>query len=146
MPEGTVASKMDATEINTLMQGIEDAFNKLYEKLRLLEDLHDFTKTYIENEFSKNQAAFREAKAEIDKATDAYQQTSSVSSTVSFRSGAVVTDRDGTPIKSCMRIDGTTLVPANTKLQETVPSSVLVTSDLAAYRRMLTPAKSYKTF
>ena len=48
LPEGTVSSKMDATEINTLMQGIEDVFEKLYEKLRVLEDLHDFTKKYIE--------------------------------------------------------------------------------------------------
>ena len=42
LPEGTVSSKMDATEINTLMQGIEDAFEKLYEKVRALEDLHDY--------------------------------------------------------------------------------------------------------
>lgn len=146
LPEGTVASKMDATEINTLMHGIEDAFDKLYEKLRLLEDLHDFTKTYIENEFAKNQAAFRQAKTEIDKTADAYQQMAKVFSTVSFRAGAVATDRDGTPVKNCALVDGATLVPANTLVQETEPSSVVPISSYTPYRRILTPAKNYKAF
>lgn len=146
MPEGTIASKMDATEVNALMHGIEDAFTKLYGKLRLLEDLHDFTKTYIENEFSKNRDAFRGAKAEIDRAADVYHQTTNASSSVSFRAGAVVTDRDGTPVKSCAYIDGKTLVPANTLIQEAEPSSTVVSSNSSSYRRILTPARNYKTF
>lgn len=146
MPEGTIASKMDATEVNTLMQGIEDAFNKLYEKLRLLEDLHDFTKTYIGNEFKKNRQAFLEAKAEIDKVSDVYQQTTSKAGTVRFGSGNVVTDRDGTPIDTCNSIGGGAYIPASTTIAEYEPSSAVISAKDTPYKRVTTPARNYKSF
>ena len=146
LPEGTVSSKMDATEINTLMQGIEDAFEKLYEKLRVLEDLHDFTKKYIENEFAKSKDAFRKAKADIDAAADTYQQTENVSHIVGFRMGSVVTDRDGTPVTSCAAVDGTTLIPSYRTIRSAEPGSAIIDANGTAYRRIITPAKNYKSF
>ena len=146
LPEGTVSSKMDATEINTLMQGIEDVFEKLYEKLRVLEDLHDFTKKYIENEFSKSKDAFRKAQANIDAAADTYQQTENVSHTVGFRPGSVVSDRDGTPVASCAAVDGTTLIPSYRTIQSAEPGSAIIDANGTAYRRIITPAINYKSF
>lgn len=146
LPEGTVPSKMDATEINTLMQGIEDAFEKLYEKLRVLEDLHDFTKKYIENEFTKSKDAFRKAQSDIDAAADTYQQTGRISHTVGFRTGSVVTDRDGTPVASCAVVDGTTLIPSYRTIQSAEPGSAIIDANSTAYRRIITPAKNYKSF
>lgn len=146
LPKGTVASKMDSVEINQLMNGIKTALDKLYEKLRLLEDLHDFTKKYIQNEFKKNEAAFKRANADIDRATDTNENLVVQSMTASFATGIVMTDRDGTPIPTADYIDGTTLVPENTDMLVPEPASAVVASGKAAYRRILTPAKNYKSF
>lgn len=146
LPKGTVASKMDSVEINQLMNGIKTAFDKLYEKLRLLEDLHDFTKKYIQNEFKKSEAAFNRANANIDRSADSYENLVVQSMTTSFATGIVVTDRDGTPIPTADYIDGTTLMPRSTDVLVPEPASAVVTSDGVAYRRIITPARNYKSF
>lgn len=146
LPKGTVASKLDAVEINQLMNGIKIAFDKLYEKLRLLEDLHDFTKQYIQNEFKKSEAAFKRANANIDKTTDTYENLVVQSMTTNFATGIVVTDRDGTPIPTADYVDGTTLIPENVDVLASEPTSAVVTSDEVAYRRISTPARNYKSF
>lgn len=146
LPKGTVASKLDADEINKLMLGIEEAFNKLYEKLRLLEDLHDFTKRYIQNEFQKSSDAFRKMRQDIDKTEDTNQNTVVQSMTASFETGLVVTDRDGKPLATSDTVDGSTLIPANTTVKTSSPDSAVVNSTSIAYKRILTPAQNYKAF
>ena len=146
LPQGTIASKMDATEINTLMKGIEDAFNKLYEKLRQLEDLHDFTKRYIQNEFKKNADAFKKMSSSIDKTADTNENIVLQSMHVSFENGAVVTDRDGTPIKTADFVGGKTLIPASMTINQATPESTIVSTNSVAYKRILTPASNYKAF
>lgn len=146
LPQGTVASKMDAVEINTLMQGVEDAFNKLYEKLRQLEDLHDFTKRYIQNEFKKNAAAFKKMTASIDKTTDTHENVVLQSMQASFENGVVVTDRDGMPIKAADFVGGKALIPASMTINQSEPESTIVNTNSVAYKRILTPASNYKTF
>ena len=146
LPQGTVASKMDAAEINQVMQGIESAFNRLYEKLRLLEDLHDFSREYISSEFRKTSEAFTEVVSTIDKTVDSYVNDTAMASSAGFESGHVITDRDGSPVETASLLNGTILVPARHTVETAEPSSASVVSAYTPYRRILTPASNYESF
>lgn len=147
LPSGTFSRKMNSSETNELFSGIEDALNKLYEKVRQLEDLHNFTQKYIENEFSKNKAGFDKALAAIQQSTDLYQQTRRKQKSVSFSKGIVVMDRNGVPMETAKYINGSTIVPHSITVTTAAISSVVSTSESGLpYRRVLNPPEHYKTF
>lgn len=147
LPSGTFSGKMDSSETNALFSGIEETLNKLYEKVRLLEDIHNFTQKYIENEFAKNQAGFNKAMAAIQQSTDLYQQTRRKQKSVSFAQGEVVNDRNGVPIETAKYINGSTIIPQNTTITTASISSVVSSSESGLpYRRITNPPERYKSF
>lgn len=146
IPSASIGTKMEATEINTLFNSVETAFNTLYEKLRLLEDIHDFTELYIQNEFSKAQKEINDAILKLDTASELYQDASVKAETVSFSSGAVIYDRDGRAIDTANTVDNNTIIANSVNVSEVVPASAFVQSNTTAYRRSKLPASNYKAF
>lgn len=146
LPGGTFLPKMNASANNTTFDDIESAFNKLYEKLRQLEDFHNFTELYIRNEFQKNKAAFDSAIQKLDEAGDDYTNTSIKADTASFQNSLVVTDRDGSSVSTGTILDGSVLMAASSDLQEAEPSQVNIHSTDIPYRRVRLPAENYRAF
>ena len=146
LPTSTFQEKMNAGDINTLFNSIEECFNKLYEKLRLLEDLHDFTERYIQQELERNKKDLDDAILKLDTVADEYTNTRSKAATASFQSGIVVTDRDGTAIDTADMIDGNTAVANSVILSKAYIAQVSTVSTDTAYRRISMPAENYKSF
>ena len=133
LPGGRFEPKMNAGANNTTFDNIEQAFNQLYQKLRQLEDLHNFTELYIRNEFKKNKEALDDAIQKLDAAGDDYTNTSTKANTASFQNSLVVTDRDGSSISTGTIIDGSTIMAASTDLTEAEPVQVNIqSSDIAS--------------
>ena len=145
-PDVSISTKMNAAEINTLFNSIEDCFDKLYEKLRLLEDLHDFAEQYIQNEFSKTKKEVDDAILKLDTASELYTDTSVKAETVSFSSGSVIYDRDNRPISNAGIVNSNTIIAGSVNMYDAAPVSVFVKSNMTAYRRNKLPADNYKTF
>lgn len=146
LPGGRFEPKMNAGANNITFDNIEQAFNQLYQKLRQLEDLHDFTELYIRNEFKKNKEVLDDAIQKLDAAGDDYTNTSTKANTASFQNSLVVTDRDGSSISTGTIIDGSTIMAASTDLTEAEPVQVNIQSSDIAYRRVRLPAEQYRAF
>lgn len=146
LPDGTFSKRLNADEVNDLFDAIENRFNALYEKLRQLEDLHNFTKKYIENEFAKNKDAFDDAIIKLDNSRDVYEDTTVKAETVSFYTGGVISDRDGRAIDTADIIDGNTIIANSSTVATVEPVSAIAVSNEIPYRRTTIPAKNYKTF
>jgi len=146
LPAGTFNEKMNASEINGLFQGIETCLNKLYEKLRMLEDLHTFSEEYIKNEFNKVKPELDDAIAKLDQAEEDYSNTRVKANMLTFVGGNVITDRDGSSINSAQIIDGNTVLAGSVNILEAVPTKVVASSSDIPYRRNKMPADNYKTF
>lgn len=146
LPDGTFSKRLNADEVNDLFDAIENRFNALYVKLRQLEDLHNFTKKYIENEFAKNKDAFDDAIIKLDNSRDVYEDTTVKAETVSFYTGNVVPDRDGRAIDTADVIDGNTIIANSSTIASIEPVSAIAVSNEIPYRRTTIPAKNYKVF
>lgn len=146
LPDGTFSKRLNADEVNNLFDAIENRFNALYVKLRQLEDLHNFTKKYIENEFAKNKTAFDDAIIKLDNSRDVYEDTTVKAETVSFYTGSVVSDRDGRSLDTADIIDGNTIVANSTTIASVDPVSAIAIGNEVPYRRTTIPAKNYKVF
>ena len=94
----------------------------------------------------KNADAFKKMSSSIDKTADTNENIVLQSMHVSFENGAVVTDRDGTPIKTADFVGGKTLIPASMTINQATPESTIVSTNSVAYKRILTPASNYKAF
>ena len=146
LPAGTFNEKMDASEVNALFQGIETCLNSLYEKLRMLEDLHMFSEEYIKNEFNKVKPELDDAIVKLDQAEEDYTSTKAKANLLTFVGGNVITDRDGSSIDSAQIIDGSVILAGSVNILEANPTKVVVGATDIAYRRSKTPVDNYKTF
>jgi len=146
LPSNTFSEKMDAGEVNGLFEGIEICLNNLYEKLRMLEDLHDFSEEYIKNEFNKVKPALDDAIVKLGDAAEDYANTTTKANLLTFRGGTIVTDRDGTAINSAQVIDGKIIMAGAAKISEATPTRAVVGSTDIVYRRSEMPADNYKSF
>lgn len=87
---------MSSEEINYNNAMIRDALNKLYERVRILEDIHMYSDTYIKQKIQEKKTTFKQTIKKIednaDQYTDGYRGIP-----VSFQwSSATVQGRDGT--------------------------------------------------
>lgn len=146
LPAGTFNEKMSASEVNGLFQGIETCLNKLYEKLRMLEDLHTFSEEYIKNEFNKVKPELDDAIVKLDQAEEDYSNTKTKANLLTFVGGNVMTDRDGSSINSAQIVDGDVILAGSVNILEAIPAKVVVNSSDIPYRRSKMPADNYKTF
>ena len=145
-PSGTFSKKMKSSEMNTVFQSIEDSFNKLYEKLRQLEDLDDFARRYIQNEFVKDKAAINGIIKDIEDASDKDQEAVKKNISTSFSTGDVMYDRDGTAIDTAEVISGNLIMPYHIAAKKASVKNVITQDYEKVYRRVNIPADEYRSF
>lgn len=94
-------NNMDAAVFNSTFNEIEDDINNLYEKVRVLEDIKNYTKEFVLKAIEERRIAIEENLKVIESATDDYQNTEFITTKVGLNNIVRgLTDRDGSPIKS----------------------------------------------
>lgn len=124
---------MSSYEINEAMNAFERYLNRLYEKIRVLEDVKDYTKTYIMKTISEKEQAFDKKLKIIEETCDQFRDNAFVAYTVPFEhSDEAIHDRDGSTIEKMSIVNGN-LEHTVLKSKEADISTVKRKSDLLCY-------------
>lgn len=124
---------MSSYEFNETMGSFERHLNRLYEKIRVLEDVKDYTKTYIMKTINEKEQAFRKKLKNIEEIGDQYRDNAFIAYAVPIEhSDEAIYDRDGSPVEK-MRIINTNLEHAVLKSKYAEISTVKRTSDALCY-------------
>lgn len=114
---------MKSEEYNNSCEVIELRLNVLYEKIRILEELHDFIKDYVDKEISDKQSQYKEKLKIISDLSDQYRDSSFVAQLVPFiLSTETVKDRDGTALTKMILNDNKIEVPGTSTTKATIES------------------------
>lgn len=96
---------LDSSIINNNFEIIEDKLNKCYEKFRVLEDVINYSKTYINNEINQIINECRTTIKEVENMNDLYSKTFDnyvlVNISLINNDNEQFTDRDNTIIPKC---------------------------------------------
>lgn len=144
-PSTTVSTKMDATEINDFFESVESAFNTLYEKLRLLQDVHDFAKAYVQKVYDRTTKELNTVKLDSDIANQEYRNSKARACVGVFQNSGAVRDRDGSALYQA-DISDSVVIPGNATIETADLTSAAVYSTDLCYRRNTLPASNYKSF
>ena len=129
----SVTDKMDAEAFNASCKKIENYLNGLYEKIRLIEDLDEFSRSYVLQKIGEKEAKLRERLKVAEDVATVYQKKDSVSVMVPFiDSSEVVRDRDGSVI-SHMQLKNKKLEADNDVMAEPEIISVTFASNSTCY-------------
>lgn len=91
---------MSAYDYNISMQAIEAHLNALYEKIRLLEDVNAYCRTFLIRSIQEKEEAYRKKLTIIQDTADQYRDKSYIAYTVPFQQSAdTIRDRDGSVIE-----------------------------------------------
>jgi len=87
---------MKAAALNAVFQNIEDQINFLYEKTRLLEDIRDYTHSFVNKAIEERRAKIVENLKMIEMVYDEVDDPSCIVEPIIVQKGQTVKDRDGT--------------------------------------------------
>ena len=91
--------QMDSDDYNTSMKAIGDHLNTLYEKIRVVEDMKDYCRTFVVQKMNEKRKAFQEKLSIINNLSDQYRDKDYIAYNVPFvDSTAKIYDRDGTKV------------------------------------------------
>ena len=108
------ADKMDADSYNLACRQIEYQLNVLYEKIRLLQDIDEFARSYAEMKIAEKEEKLRDSLKIIEDVADLYHDGDSIAMMVPMQSdGGIVRDRDGAIIPSMQQINGKLVMDTN---------------------------------
>lgn len=108
------ADKMDADSYNLACRQIEYQLNVLYEKIRLLQDIDEFARSYAEKKIAEKEEKLRDSLKIIEDVADLYHDNDAVATMVPMQSdGGIIRDRDGAVIPSMQLVDGKLLMDSN---------------------------------
>ena len=125
--------QMVSADFNNSMQTIENQLNNLYEKIRVLEDIRDYCKTFILEIIRLKEQEFKEKLKIIEDISDQYRDTEYISYTVPFEySSEIIKDRDGTIINSMITTNNQLEQSGNIS-EKAVLSSITQESNTACY-------------
>jgi hypothetical protein len=144
-PSTAISTKLDADEVNDFFVSIEAAFNSLYEKLRLLQDVHDFSKEYIQSVYDKTTKELDMVNLDSDAASQEYRNSRVKASVAVFTNSGAVRDRDGSALYQA-DAENSVIIPGNAVIEKADPSSSSTFSTDICYRRNPMPADNYKAF
>lgn len=115
-----ISDIMSSNELNTSFNYIEQELNNLYDSIRMLEQLGNYTKEYVTQQIETKENQFKEYLKMIEDVADLYQDTNSVSYLIQFlASKDTIRDRDGSIIPQMditnhhLEMPGTILAKAN---------------------------------
>lgn len=106
---------LSSSEYNNNMSIIELRLNVLYQKIKYMQELVDYTKNYVISEIKNKNEEFKEKLKIISEVTDIYRDQSSVAQIVYLtQCSEQITDRDGSVVKPMVISDKKLVPPGNT--------------------------------
>lgn len=106
---------LSSSEYNNNMSIIELRLNVLYQKIKYMQELVDYTKNYVISEIKNRNEEFKEKLKIISEVTDIYRDQSSVAQIVYLtQCSEQITDRDGSIVKPMIISDKKLVPPGNT--------------------------------
>lgn len=106
---------LSSSEYNSNMSIIELRLNVLYQKIKYMQELVDYTKNYVISEIKNRNEEFKEKLKIISEVTDIYRDQSSVAQIVYLtQCNEQITDRDGSIVKPMVISDKKLVPPGNT--------------------------------
>ena len=106
---------LSSSEYNSNMSIIELRLNVLYQKIKYMQELVDYTKNYVISEIKNRNEEFKEKLKIISEVTDIYRDQSSVAQIVYLtQCSEQITDRDGSIVKPMVISDKKLVPPGNT--------------------------------
>lgn len=106
---------LSSSEYNSNMSIIELRLNVLYQKIKYMQELVDYTKNYVISEIKNRNEEFKEKLKIISEVTDIYRDQSSVAQIVYLtQCSKQITDRDGSIVKPMVISDKKLVPPGNT--------------------------------
>lgn len=128
-----LSETMLSDEANITFEYIETELNSIYEKIRLLEQLHDYTEVFVKEQIDKKENQFKEYLKTIEDVSDLYQDNNSVSYLIQFlASKDTIRDRDGSIIQQ-MDINNHLLEMPGTILAKANLNNIIHKSDIDCY-------------
>lgn len=128
-----ISDTMMSDELNTSFNYIEQELNYLYDSIRMLEQLGNYTKEYVTQQIETKESQFKEYLKTIEDVADLYQDTNSVSYLIQFlASKDTIRDRDGSIIPQ-MNITNHHLEMPGTILAKANFNNITYTSDIDCY-------------
>lgn len=125
--------KMDASAFNSSCAAIEDQLNQLYEKIRLIEDVDNFTRRYVTEQIKEKEDKLRKSLKIIEQDTDLVEDKASTLIEVPLgASNQTLTDRDGSPLTAMTLRDGELEAACDVMAQASV-SLVTMESNTSCY-------------
>lgn len=106
---------LSSSEYNSNMSIIELRLNVLYQKIKYMQELVDYTKNYVISEIKNRNEEFKEKLKIISEVTDIYRDQSSVAQIVYLtQCSEQITDKDGSVVKPMIISDKKLVPPGNT--------------------------------
>ena len=108
-----IDNDMNATAINNLFKDIESHINKLYEKMRVLEDVKDYIKTFTVKAIQERRNKIINDQKVIEASADRSNGSKSITEVINFNSyNQYITDRNGDKIEALDNINGKLILPS----------------------------------
>lgn len=108
-----IENEMSAAEFNNIFTEIESNINNLYEKIRVLEDIKNYTKDFVVRAIDERRKKIINSLNIIEKNVDEYQNTGYVAVAVGFDNvNEEILDRDGSVISSLQLKEGKLVMPS----------------------------------
>lgn len=128
-----LSETMLSDEANMTFEYIETELNTIYDKIRLLEQLHNYTEVFVKEQIEKKENQFKEYLKTIEDVSDLYQDNNSVSYLIQFlASKDTIRDRDGSIIQQ-MDINNHSLEMPGTILAKANLNNIIHKSDIDCY-------------
>lgn len=106
-------NRMNADEFNTVFRELEDDINNLYEKIRVLEDIKNYTREFVVRAIEERRKKIINSLKVIEKSVDEFQDYSYVALAVGFDNNPKeIIDRDGSVIPSLSLKEGKLNTPS----------------------------------
>lgn len=107
-------NEMSSAEFNNIFITLENQINGLYEKIRLLEDIKDYTKDFVIRAIDERRQQLTENLKVIEAGVDDFSNKDYVSVGIPFETEVgEVLDRDGTIIPNLILKDGNLVLASN---------------------------------
>lgn len=117
-----ITNDMSSATFNNIFQELENDIDNLYEKIRVLEDIKNYTQTFVVRAIEERRKKIIDALKVIEHSVDNFQNQDFIAHEISFSQQLEhIVDRDGSAI-NCFEIkDGRLIIPStNTNVKTLV--------------------------
>jgi len=118
-----IDNKMNADDFNSIFREIEDNINNLYEKIRVLEDIKNYTREFVTRTIEERRKKIINSLKVIEKSVDEFQNNDYVATVVGFDNNPKeIKDRDGSVISSLQLMNNKLNTPSKNLSVESLVS------------------------